>query len=100
MLAGLEEPVLRYRVLVRMTETSLDTLLTQINAALTDRNALIRDRRKLLLKADCRETADAIGSEVTALVAEVETLKIQQKALKRGIIPEELVDKETPVKRP
>ena len=76
-----------------MTQARTATLLKQINAALTDRNDRIRDRRKRLSKADCRETAESLKREITILDADVGLLKIQQKALKRGIIPDELVDK-------
>ena len=48
---------------------------------------------KRLSKSDCRETAESLKREITILDADVGLLKIQQKALKRGIIPNELVDK-------
>lgn len=79
-----------------MTQTRIETLLSQVNAALTNRNSLIRDRQKRLFKADSRETAEALKREIITLDADVELLKSQQKALKRGIIPDDLVDAKEP----
>ena len=80
-----------------MTKVQTENLLTQINTALADRKGQIRDRRKRLLKADGRETAEALERDIITLNADVDLLKIQQKALKRGIVPDELADKEESV---
>ena len=69
-------------------------LLRQINSSLTKLNTLIDDRQKRLLKAGSRESANALKEEIAILGAEVATLKMQQKAIKRGVIPFELVDKD------
>jgi predicted nucleic acid-binding Zn-ribbon protein len=68
-------------------------LLARVNAAIIEHTKLIQDRRKQLTKADSHSSAEAIRREIETLTNRFDVLKGQQKALKRGIIPDELDDK-------
>jgi hypothetical protein len=74
-------------------QESWGTLL-RVNAALADHTKLVQERRRLLKKADSRSTADALEREIEENVAIIDVLKVQQKELKRGIVPDELKDGE------
>ena len=77
-----------------MDDKSAEDLLIRINAVLVDQNKLVQNQRKRLKKADSRSTAAALEREIAVNVARIDVLKIQQKALKRGIIPDELKNSE------
>jgi hypothetical protein len=78
-----------------MDKKNAQALLMRVNAALADRTKLVQERRRRLKKADSRSTAQALEREIEENVAKIDVLKVQQKALKRGIIPDELKDGET-----
>jgi hypothetical protein len=65
-----------------------EALLNRINATLADQRRLIEEGQKRLNKAPNQKVARAIRIELENLHAQTEVLKIQQKALKRGIVPE------------
>jgi hypothetical protein len=71
-----------------------ETLLPRVNAVLAERVKYIQALRKQLKKADSRATAEALEREIDTHASALDVLKIQQKALKRGIIPDELKDDE------
>jgi hypothetical protein len=75
-----------------MASLNAAELLARVNAAIADHIKLIGDRRRQLKKADSRRSADAIEREIETLAKRYDVLKVQQKALKRGIIPDELND--------
>ena len=75
-----------------MSRKRAEALLNRINVTLAERNNLIKGRRKRMAKASDRETAAALQREIDTIGADVQILKAQQKALKRGIIPDELAD--------
>jgi hypothetical protein len=66
-----------------------EALLNQINATLAEQGQLITQAEKRLTKAPNRKVALAIRSELEKLHAQTDVLKVQQKALKRGIVPGE-----------
>ena len=71
-----------------------EILLSRVKVALAEYTRLIQDRRKRLNKADSRSTAEALEQEIETLGARLDVLKVQQKALKRGIIPDDFSDGE------
>jgi len=75
-----------------MASLNAAELLARVNAAIADHIKLIGDRRRQLKKADSRRSAAAIEREIETLAKRFDVLKVQQKALKRGIIPDELND--------
>ena len=77
-----------------MDDKSAEDLLIRINAVLVDQNKLVQNQRKRLKKADSRSAAEALEREIAVNVGRIDVLKIQQKALKRGIIPDELKNSE------
>jgi hypothetical protein len=83
-----------FRTFAMMDDKSAEHLLIRINALLVDQNKLVQNQRKRLKKAGSRSAAEALEREIALNVARIDVLKIQQKALKRGIIPEELKNSE------
>jgi hypothetical protein len=79
---------------VGMSRRRAEALLNRINATLTDCNNQIRETRRRLAKAESRDTATVLQCEIEAMSVYVDTLKGQQKALKRGIVPEDLAGKD------
>ena len=75
-----------------MNRKRAEALLSRINTTLAERKNLINGRRKRISKASSREIAAALQREIDTIEADVEILKVQQKALKRGIIPDDLAD--------
>lgn len=69
-----------------MKNENADDQLERVNSIIADRKRSLRDRRKRLVKSESRAVAASLMRDITALEEEVETLKIQQKALKRGIV--------------
>jgi hypothetical protein len=67
-------------------------LLARVNVLATERVRQVQALRKQLKKADSRATAEALEREIDTHASALDILKIQQKALKRGIIPDELKD--------
>ena len=76
---------------MQSVEVGIKSLLARVNALIREHTKRIQELRKQLTKADSRATADAIEREIETNAANLDTLKVQQKALKRGIIPEELI---------
>ena len=75
-----------------MDNNKAEALLARVNAALADHVKLIQQRRKRLKKSDSLATAEVVEREIDELITRVDVLKVQQKALKRGIIPDDLKD--------
>jgi hypothetical protein len=67
-----------------------ESLLNRVNAELGEHRERAAVLSKRILKAPKRDSANILMREREALDRETEILKIQQKALKRGIVPEEL----------
>jgi hypothetical protein len=64
-----------------------EALLNQINATLAERRQFTMQTEKRIIKAPNQRVARALRSELEKLHAQTEVLKVQQKALKRGIVP-------------
>lgn len=77
-------------------DANVELLLTQVKAAVNRHTRLIQDCRKRLKKADSRATAELIKREIETHAETLDVLKVQCKALKRGIVPDELKDSPTP----
>jgi hypothetical protein len=73
-----------------MSRKRAEDLLHRITEKLAADRVRVRDQRKLLAKATNRKTANVIQRDLTILGAKIEGLKVQRKALKRGIIPDDL----------
>jgi hypothetical protein len=72
-----------------MARTRGDALLNRINAQLAERRQSAEERRRRLKKAETRREAGALVAELEALDRQCDELRAHQKALKRGIVPEE-----------
>jgi len=83
------------RTFAAMDNKKAEALLIRVNTALADHTKLVQERRRRLKKADSRSTAQALEREIEENAAKIDVLKVQQKALKRGIIPDELKDGES-----
>jgi predicted nucleic acid-binding protein len=77
-----------------MKNDEAEAILARVNALATKRVRQVQALRKQLKKADSRATAAALEREIDTQASALDVLKIQQKALKRGIIPDELKDGE------
>jgi hypothetical protein len=73
-----------------MSRKRAEDLLHRITEKLAADRVRVRDQRKLLAKTTNRKTANVIQRDLTILGAKIEGLKVQRKALKRGIIPDDL----------
>jgi predicted nucleic acid-binding Zn-ribbon protein len=71
-------------------DATVEILLTRVREAVKQHTKLIQACRKRLKKADSRATADTILRELDMLTGSLDELKIQYKALKRGVIPDAL----------
>jgi hypothetical protein len=72
-----------------MGHKQAEALLNQINTTLAEHRQFITQAEKRLTKAPNQRVARAIRSELEKLHARTQVLKVQQKALKRGIVPGE-----------
>ena len=77
-----------------MKNDEVQALLARVNALVVERVRNVQALRKQLKKADSRATAEGLEREIDAHASVLDVLKIQQKALKRGIIPDELKNDE------
>ena len=77
-----------------MKNDEAETLLAHVNGLATERVRYVQALRKQLKKADSRATAEALEREIDTHASALDVLKVHQKALKRGIIPDELKDDE------
>jgi predicted nucleic acid-binding Zn-ribbon protein len=67
-----------------------DRLLVNVKEASSRNAKLIQNCRRRLKKAGSRSTAEAIEREIETLAVRLDELKAQNKALKRGIVPDGL----------
>jgi hypothetical protein len=72
-----------------------EPLLNRITATLAEQRELIVQAEKRLMKSPNQKTALVIRSEIEELHTQVDALKVRRKALKRGIVPEELGDEKS-----
>lgn len=69
-----------------MKKEKADEQLKRVNSILAERKRMLRDQQKQLTKAESRGAADALSKMIQTLERDIDVLKVQQKALKRGIV--------------
>jgi hypothetical protein len=78
-----------------MSHKRTQALLNRMKATLAGHRELISQAQKRLTKAPSQKAALAIRRKVDELEAQTEVLKAQHKALRRGIVPDELIGEPT-----